>query len=229
MAEADQPRAADQQRQRDGRHRQDHRARQQGQHIALAEADEGRRGQQRRSTSSGSQAPRAHARSARPHREQARAAGRPGSPPWRCRPAWRRSPRPPAAPARRPGTAAAGRAAATARASRSAPTSSAAMKAPRIEPMPPMTMTTKARISTLSPMPGSTERIGAAMHAGEARQHGAEAEDQHEEPADIDAERGDHRRIGRARAHQHADPRALDQQPEQPGGREARRRGSPAR
>ena len=43
------------------------------------------------------------------------------------------------------------------------PTRSAARKAPRIEPMPPMTMTTKARISTLSPMPGSTDRIGATI------------------------------------------------------------------
>ena len=39
------------------------------------------------------------------------------------------------------------------------------MNAPRIEPMPPITMTTKARISTLSPMPGSTERIGATNAA----------------------------------------------------------------
>ena len=43
------------------------------------------------------------------------------------------------------------------------PMSSAATNAPRIEPMPPMTMTTKARISTVSPIPGSTDRIGAIM------------------------------------------------------------------
>ena len=43
------------------------------------------------------------------------------------------------------------------------PISRAAIKAPRIEPMPPMTMTTKARIRTVSPIPGSTERIGATM------------------------------------------------------------------
>ena len=43
------------------------------------------------------------------------------------------------------------------------PTSRAATKAPRIEPMPPMTITTKARIRIWSPMPGSTDRIGATM------------------------------------------------------------------
>src|SRR5262245_6796267 len=36
-------------------------------------------------------------------------------------------------------------------------------KAPRIEPMPPMTMTTNARMRMLSPMPGSTDRMGAIM------------------------------------------------------------------
>ena len=43
------------------------------------------------------------------------------------------------------------------------PTSTAATKAPRIEPMPPMTITTKARIRIWSPMPGSTDRIGATI------------------------------------------------------------------
>ena len=39
------------------------------------------------------------------------------------------------------------------------PTRSAPTKAPLIEPMPPMTMTTKARISTGSPMPTCTDWI----------------------------------------------------------------------
>ena len=43
------------------------------------------------------------------------------------------------------------------------PMISAARNAPRIEPMPPITITTKARIRIVSPMPGSTERIGAIM------------------------------------------------------------------
>ncbi len=43
------------------------------------------------------------------------------------------------------------------------PIRSAETNAPRIEPMPPMTITTKARMRIWSPMPGSTERIGATM------------------------------------------------------------------
>ena len=48
------------------------------------------------------------------------------------------------------------------------PINSAAMKAPRIEPMPPMTITTNANINTLSPMPGSTDNIGAIMTPAKA-------------------------------------------------------------
>ena len=43
------------------------------------------------------------------------------------------------------------------------PTRIDATSAPRIEPMPPITMTTNARISISSPMPDSTERIGPAI------------------------------------------------------------------
>src|SRR5436190_17961785 len=43
------------------------------------------------------------------------------------------------------------------------PTSSDATSAPVIEPMPPITTTTKQTISTLDPMPGYTEDIGAAI------------------------------------------------------------------
>ncbi|MDT4886815.1 hypothetical protein FQZ97_1232100 [compost metagenome] len=42
------------------------------------------------------------------------------------------------------------------------PTSSAAMNAPRTEPTPPTTTTTKARISTSSPMPTCTDISGAS-------------------------------------------------------------------
>ena len=75
------------------------------------------------------------------------------------------------------------------------PTSSAATKAPRIEPMPPITMTTKARISTLSPMPGSTERIGATIAPAKPASMAPKPNTTHEQPADIDAERRDHRRV----------------------------------
>ena len=43
------------------------------------------------------------------------------------------------------------------------PTMIAATNAPRIEPMPPMMMTTKARIRMFSPMPICTVRIGACI------------------------------------------------------------------
>ena len=42
------------------------------------------------------------------------------------------------------------------------PISSAASSAPRIEPMPPITTTTKQMISTWLPMPGYTDDTGAA-------------------------------------------------------------------
>jgi hypothetical protein len=42
------------------------------------------------------------------------------------------------------------------------PISSAPISAPRIEPMPPITVTMKDSISTENPMPGVSERTGAA-------------------------------------------------------------------
>ena len=42
------------------------------------------------------------------------------------------------------------------------PISSAASRAPQTEPMPPITTTTKHRISTWLPMPGNTDDTGAA-------------------------------------------------------------------
>ena len=43
------------------------------------------------------------------------------------------------------------------------PTSSEATRAPVIEPMPPMTTTTKQTMRTLPPMPGYTDDSGAAI------------------------------------------------------------------
>lgn len=43
------------------------------------------------------------------------------------------------------------------------PTKMDATKAPRIDPIPPMTITTKAKINMSSPMPDSTEMRGAAI------------------------------------------------------------------
>ena len=46
--------------------------------------------------------------------------------------------------------------------------------------------------------------------AGEARRHGADAEHQHEDLVDVDAERIDHDRILDAGAHDHADAGAIE-------------------
>ncbi len=133
--------------------------------------------------------------------ETGRPAAHRAPPPSARRSASRRSPGPPCAPARGPSPGAECRSKTSGRACRRGRSSSAAMKAPRIEPMPPMTMTTKARMRMLSPMPGSTEMIGAIMMPANAGEHGAEAEHDHEQPLDIDAERRDHRgRWSRPRA-----------------------------
>ena len=86
------------------------------------------------------------------------------------------------------------------------PTSSAATNAPRIEPMPPMTITTKARIRSVVAHAGLDRQDRRDHGPGEARQHGAEAEHDREQPLDVDTEHRDHRRIAGAGPHQHADP-----------------------
>ena len=70
-------------------------------------------------------------------------------------------------------------------------------------------------------MPTSTERIGAEQRAGETREHRAEAEDEREQPADVDAERGDHRRVGAPARTSVPAGCARTSQPEQPAEREA--------
>ena len=138
--------------------------------------------------------------------ETGRRAADKARPPSARRSASRRSPGRPCVQARGPSSAAEYRPRTNGRAYRRGRSSSAAMKAPRIEPMPPMTMTTKARMRMLSPMPGLDRDDRRDHDAGKSRQHGAEAEHDHEQPLDIDAERRDHAGIGGARAHQHADP-----------------------
>ena len=91
------------------------------------------------------------------------------------------------------------------RACRSGRRRCAAKNAPRIEPMPPITMTTKARIRMCSPIPICTVRIGACHQAGKAGERSAEPEHQRIEQLDVDAERADHLAIGGAGADQHAD------------------------
>ncbi len=71
-----------------------------------------------------------------------------------------------------------------------------------------------------SPMPGSTGQDRRRHRAGKAGQHGAEGEDDHEQLADIDAERRDHRRIRGAGPQQHADAGLIDDEPEPAADRE---------
>ena len=82
--------------------------------------------------------------------------------------------------------------------------------APGNDPTPPMTTTTKVctRIDFADVgRDGDHRRVD---DAGEAGRHGADAEHEHEDLVDVDAERIDHRRILDARAHDHADAGAIE-------------------
>jgi hypothetical protein len=78
--------------------------------------------------------------------------------------------------------------------------------------MPPMTITTKARISTGSPMPTCTDWMRADQRPGKTRQGRAKREDDGVEKADIDTECRDHFAVRLAGADLHAEPGAADQQ-----------------
>ena len=80
------------------------------------------------------------------------------------------------------------------------------MKAPRIEPMPPIDDDHEGQDQNVVAHAGFDRDDRRDHDAGEAGQHRAEAEHDHEQPLDIDAERRDHPRIGGAGPHQHADP-----------------------
>jgi len=78
---------------------------------------------------------------------------------------------------------------------------------PRIEPMPPITMTTKARIRMFSPIPICTVRIGACISPAEPQRAPRQAPNhQRVEQLDVDAEaRRSFRGLEGAGADQHAD------------------------
>ena len=80
-----------------------------------------------------------------------------------------------------------------------------------------MTMTTKARISTGSPMPTCTDCSAPTMRAGKTGQRRAQRKHHGVERADVDAERADHLAVGFAGADAHAEPRLGDQQIEAEG------------
>jgi hypothetical protein len=100
-----------------------------------------------------------------------------------------------------------------------APTSSAPTNAPRIEPIPPITITTKARIRMFSPMPTCTARIGPSMAPASAHRAAPSANTDGEKAADVYAHGERHLAVRGAGAHQHSDLR-----PWRPG-----RKGKPRR
>ena len=96
------------------------------------------------------------------------------------------------------------------------PTRSAPTNAPRIEPMPSITITTKARMRMFSPMPTCTARSGPSIAPASAERR-AEREDHREETPDVDTHHDRHLPVRGARAHQHADPGLRHQDIQQQG------------
>ena len=94
------------------------------------------------------------------------------------------------------------------------PTMRPATTAPTIEPRPPITVTTKASASTSEPISGLTLTHRTREHAAERGKPDAEPEDREPDPADVDAEHLHDGGIAGARAHDQADPRLLQRQPE---------------
>ena len=92
-----------------------------------------------------------------------------------------------------------------------------------IEPMPPITITTKARMRTGSPMPTCNGLQGADHCAGKAGQGGSQREHHSVEGTDIDAKRADHLAIAFAGANAHAETGLGDEKIEADGNREAHR------
>jgi hypothetical protein len=83
--------------------------------------------------------------------------------------------------------------------------------------MPPMMMTTKARISTLSPMPTCTASNGPSRPPASAQSAAPKTKTAVNKALHIDAQRLGHFAVGGAGAHPHADPAFGDQQVEQAG------------
>ena len=104
------------------------------------------------------------------------------------------------------------------------PISNAAMNAPRIEPMPPITITTKARMRMFVPMPGSTEMIGAIMMPAKPASMVPKPNTNMNSRSMLTPSAETMRRIGGAGAHQHADPRVGHQHVKADRDRRGRRR-----
>jgi hypothetical protein len=87
---------------------------------------------------------------------------------------------------------------------------SAPKKAPRIEPMPPVTITTSVRMRMGSPMPGCTETMGPAMRPARPASAAPSAKTTEFEPAHVHAQGRNHVGVGGAGADEHAHARAVD-------------------
>src|SRR5664279_587100 len=87
--------------------------------------------------------------------------------------------------------------------------------------MPPMTMTTKARMRMFSPMPTCTASSGPMRTPATAHRPAPMPEDQGEEALDVDAHRRRHLAVRGAGAHQRAHPRFRDAHIEQRRERQA--------
>ena len=90
------------------------------------------------------------------------------------------------------------------------PTSSDATSAPVIEPMPPITTTTKQMISTLAAHAGIDRGHRRRDHAGQRRQRDAGREHDAVQAPDVDAQAAHHVAVAGAGADHHAQPRAVD-------------------
>ena len=95
--------------------------------------------------------------------------------------------------------------------------------APVIEPMPPMTTTTKQMMSTLRAHARIDRGQRRGDHPGERRQRHAAGEDDAVEQADVDAEAAHHVAVAGAGADHHAEPGAVDDGVEADARRRCRR------
>ena len=95
--------------------------------------------------------------------------------------------------------------------------------APLIEPMPPITTTTKQMIKIWFPMPGNTDEIGAATAPAKAARAMPKCEDQGEQQGNIHAERSGHLAVAVAGPDHHANAGFVDHEIQQGRDRQAHR------
>ena len=97
---------------------------------------------------------------------------------------------------------------------RTTPTISAANTTPQNEPSPPITTTTNEAVRISAPIAGCTPVIGASSTPASAASRDADRDDGAHVRLQRNAERGHHVRVLHARAHDAAERRALQQEPQ---------------